>query len=143
MVRVGVAAAFTALLLAVAPVCSSAQADVLVIIDKAHQRMSVKVNGWPRYTWPISTARRGYVTPSGVYKPIRLERKWFSSKYHNSPMPYSIFFKGGYAIHGSYDIKYLGQPASHGCVRLHPDNAAILFSLVKQQGETNTRIEVH
>ena len=73
----------------------------------------------------------GYRTPNGTYKPQRLARKWFSRKYDWSPMPYSIFFDGGYAIHGSYEISHLGRPASHGCVRLHPDNAALLFALVK------------
>ena len=56
-------------------------------------------------------------------------------------MPYSIFFDGGYAIHGSYEISHLGRPASHGCIRLHPKNAAILFALV-QAHMSETRIVV-
>jgi lipoprotein-anchoring transpeptidase ErfK/SrfK len=79
----------------------------------------------------VSTARWGYRTPNGTYRPQRLARKWFSRQYDWSPMPYSIFFDGGYAIHGSYEISRLGSPASHGCIRLHPDNAAALFALVK------------
>ena len=79
----------------------------------------------------------GYHTPNGSYRPERLARKWFSSKYDWSPMPYSIFFHGGYAIHGSYEVSHLGRPASHGCIRLHPANAAVLFALVRaHQGET-------
>ena len=74
----------------------------------------------------------GYRTPNGTYRPQRLARKWFSRKYDWSPMPYSIFFDGGYAIHGSYEISHLGRPASHGCIRLHPENAAVLFALVKE-----------
>ena len=74
----------------------------------------------------------GYSTPNGSYRPERLARKWFSRKYDWSPMPYSIFFDGGYAIHGSYEIARLGRPASHGCIRLHPQNAAILFALIKE-----------
>jgi hypothetical protein len=85
----------------------------------------------------VSTARRGYRTPNGSYRPQRLARKWFSRKYDWSPMPYSIFFDGGYAIHGSYEISHLGRPASHGCIRLHPNNAAVLFALVKEHmGDT-------
>ena len=61
-----------------------------------------------RYQWPVSTARTGYNTPNGTYRPQRLERSWFSSLYYNSPMPYSIFFHGGYAIHGRYEINRLG-----------------------------------
>ncbi len=81
-------------------------------------------------------------TPNGVYTPQRLERNWFSTAYYNSPMPYSIFFHNGYAIHGSYAIDQLGGPASHGCVRLHPHHAALLFDLVQQEGPDKTTIEV-
>ena len=100
-----------------------AQAGIVVTVDKSAQRLSVTVDGAPRYQWPVSTARMGYRTPNGSYKPQRLERKWFSRKYDWSPMPYSIFFNEGYAIHGSYEISHLGRPASHGCIRLLPANA--------------------
>ena len=109
-----------------------ADAGIVVTVDKTAQRLSVSVDGSPRYEWPVSTARWGYRTPNGTYRPERLERKWFSRKYDWSPMPYSIFFDGGYAIHGSYEISHLGRPASHGCIRLHPENAAVLFGLVKE-----------
>jgi lipoprotein-anchoring transpeptidase ErfK/SrfK len=118
-----------------------AQAEVVVTVDKSAQRLSVAVDGFPRYEWPVSTARWGYRTPNGSYRPERLERKWFSRKYDDSPMPYSIFFKGGYAIHGSYEISRIGTPASHGCIRLHPEHAAILFGLVKDNMR-DTRIVV-
>src|SRR5665213_1743674 len=110
----------------------AAKAGVVVTVDKTAQRLTVDVDGATRYQWPVSTARWGYRTPNGSYRPQRLERQWFSRKYDWSPMPYSIFFNGGYAIHGSYEISRLGRPASHGCIRLHPDNAATLFSLVKE-----------
>ena len=111
-------------------------------IDLSEQRMRVYEYGFLRYSWPVSTARRGYVTPVGTYRPQRLERMWYSKKYHHSPMPHSIFFRGGYAIHGTNAIKHLGHPASHGCVRLHPDNAAVLYRLVKSVGPRNVRIQV-
>jgi hypothetical protein len=110
-----------------------AQAGIVVTVDKSAQHLSVVVDGAPRYQWPVSTARIGYRTPNGSYRPQRLERKWFSRKYDWSPMPYSIFFNEGYAIHGSYEISHLGRPASHGCIRLHPQNAALLFALVKER----------
>ncbi len=116
---------------------SVARAGIVVTVDKSAQRLSVTVDGAPRYQWPVSTARIGYRTPNGSYKPQWLARKWFSRKYDWSPMPYSIFFNEGYAIHGSYEISHLGRPASHGCIRLHPANAAILFALVKERmGDT-------
>ena len=113
-----------------------ARAGIVVTVDKSAQRLSVTVDGAPRYQWPVSTARIGYRTPNGSYKPQWLARKWFSRKYDWSPMPYSIFFNEGYAIHGSYEISHLGRPASHGCIRLHPANAAILFALVKEPWAT-------
>ncbi len=118
-----------------------AQAQVVVHISKASQRMSVSVDGAQRYVWRISTGRAGFGTPSGVFRPQMLARSWFSRKYYNSPMPYSIFYHKGYAIHGTNYLSRLGGPASHGCVRLHPANAAVLFSLV-QRYRSATRIIV-
>ena len=109
-------------------------AAVTIRIDNSSQRMQVYVEGGLAYAWPISTARRGYRTPPGSYRVHRMERMWYSRKYDMSPMPYSLFFRGGYAIHGTYSIRQLGRPASHGCVRLHPANARALFSLVRAYG---------
>jgi lipoprotein-anchoring transpeptidase ErfK/SrfK len=121
---------------------TGADAAIVVQIDRAGQRMAVIVDGAPRYNWRVSTARRGYITPPGTYRPEMLARRWFSRKYYNSPMPHSIFFYGGFAIHGSYEISHLGRPASHGCVRLDPGNAAILFGLVQHEGIAATTIVI-
>ncbi len=120
-----------------------AEAAVVVNIDRSSQTMSVSIDGEPRYYWRVSTARRGYITPPGSYHPQMMARRWFSRLYYNSPMPHSIFFHGGYAIHGTYEISRLGGPASHGCVRLDPENAAILFDLVEREGMSRTTIMVH
>ena len=106
-----------------------AEAKLDILVDKATQRMMVMQDGYMRYLWPVSTGRDELATPNGIYSPQRLERTWFSRAYYNSPMPYSIFFHNGYAIHGSYAINQLGGPASHGCVRLAPAKAAALFAL--------------
>ena len=119
-----------------------ASAAVLISVNKSTQQMSVSVDGVPRYRFAVSTGRIGYGTPSGTYHPQRLAASWFSKLYYNSPMPHSIFFHGGYAIHGSYEINRLGGPASHGCIRLHPANAAALFELVKSEGLGATTIVV-
>src|SRR6478735_5638959 len=121
---------------------SPAPAHVLISVDKGTQHMAVSVDGVPRFRFAVSTGRAGYGTPNGTYHPQRLAASWFSRLYYNSPMPHSIFFHGGYAIHGSYDIHRLGGPASHGCIRLHPANAAALFALVKQRGMGDTVIVV-
>ena len=120
----------------------AATGGVTATISLKDQRMKVTVNGWRRYSWKVSTARRGYRTPKGTFRPTRMYERYFSKKYHNSPMPYSLFFYHGYAIHGTGSIRHLGRPASHGCIRLHPDNARKLFDLVKRYGKANTRIVV-
>jgi L,D-transpeptidase catalytic domain len=121
---------------------SAASAHVLIQVDKGAQQMTVSVDGAPRYRFTVSTGRPGLGTPSGTFHPERMELTWFSKKYYNSPMPHSIFFHGGFAIHGSYEISQLGGPASHGCIRLHPDNAAALYELVQRQGMEATTIVV-
>jgi hypothetical protein len=118
-----------------------ADADILVNVSKSSQRMSVLVNGTARYNWKVSTGTKRYTTPSGVYKPQWLARKWRSKQYANAPMPHSIFFHNGYAVHGTTEVARLGKAASHGCVRLHPDNAAKLYELV-QKHMAETRVVV-
>ncbi|HEY5067538.1 MAG TPA: L,D-transpeptidase [Xanthobacteraceae bacterium] len=120
-----------------------ASAAIVVRVARATQTMRVVVDGVPRYDWRVSTGRRGLPTPGGVYHPQRLAARWFSRKYHNSPMPHSIFFRGGIAIHGTYETAWLGRPVSHGCVRLQPANAAALFGLVEHEGMGATTIVVH
>jgi hypothetical protein len=121
---------------------SAAGAHVLINVDKSSQQMTVAVDGAQRYRFTVSTGRPGLGTPSGTFHPERMEPTWFSKEYYNSPMPHSIFFHGGFAIHGSYEINALGGPASHGCIRLHPEDAATLYALVQQQGMGATTIVV-
>ena len=119
---------------------ASFAARVEARVDLKSQQMIVKVDGEVAHVWKVSTARRGYVTPRGVYGPKRMHTKYYSKKYYNSPMPYSIFFKGGYAVHGTNAVKALGGPASHGCIRLATPNAKALYNLVRNHGPSQTRI---
>lgn len=111
-------------------------------IDVSDQRMYVYVDERLVNVFKVSTARRGYITPTGRYRALWLSRFHRSRKYDWAPMPWSVFFNGGYAIHGTTDIKRLGRPASHGCVRLHPQNAKVFYDLVKASGKENTVITV-
>ncbi len=117
-----------------------AEAEVVARVSLSSQAMVVYVDGVPVYDWAVSTARRGFRTPTGSYRPTRMHRMWYSRKYEMSPMPWSVFYHGGYAIHGTNAVKRLGTPASHGCVRLHTANAAKFYALVKEVGPANTRI---
>ena len=120
---------------------STAHAEILISINKSAQQMIVTVDRSPRYVWPVSTGAPGYDTPSGNFKPFRMERDHFSREWDDAPMPHSIFFtKLGHAIHGSNHVKAIGTPASHGCVRLEPRNASILFALVEREGMGRTHV---
>jgi lipoprotein-anchoring transpeptidase ErfK/SrfK len=134
------AAAFASLLLGSSIEGRAAALEARV--DVGSQTMTVSHYGQVIYRWKVSTARKGYITPRGTWKPKRMHKMWYSRKYDMSPMPYSVFYHGGYAIHGTGAVKSLGRPASHGCVRLHTANAATFYSLVKQVGMGNTRIVV-
>ncbi|MFC6742923.1 L,D-transpeptidase [Methylobacterium tardum] len=111
-----------------------ASAGVVAQIDQSRQRMRVFADGTPAYDWPVSTARRGYFTPNGRFRVGLMAPMWRSHKYHGSPMPHAMFFRGGYAIHGTYATGSLGRRASHGCIRLSPGHAAALFSLARSRG---------
>jgi lipoprotein-anchoring transpeptidase ErfK/SrfK len=119
----------------------TAYADLLIKIDKSAQRMTVTVNGAQLYDWSVSTGESGYDTPSGTFKPFRMEIDHYSDEWDNAPMPYSIFFTQiGHAIHGTYAQRNLGHAVSHGCVRLSVKNAATLWKLVKQEKMANTSV---
>ena len=122
---------------------TAAEANILITIDKSAQQMSVAVDGAERYTWPVSTGRAGYDTPSGSFKPNRMDADHYSQEWDNAPMPHAIFFDmEGHAIHGFFDIKHLGSAVSHGCVRLSPEHATTLFDLVKAEGMGETKVVV-
>ena len=120
----------------------AAAASVSVTVDISDQKMYVRVDNIMAYSWAVSTARGHYRTPVGSFHPIRMYSKYYSKKYHGSPMPHSIFFYGGYAIHGTTEVSRLGTPASHGCIRLDPANAKALYALVKEHGSGSTTIQV-
>lgn len=117
-------------------------ANIDVLVDISSQAMTVAIDGAPQYNWAVSTGRKGHRTPTGLFHPTRMAAVYFSKKYDNAPMPHAVFFLGGFAIHGTEYVRELGRPASHGCVRLHPANAALLYSLVRQYGAANTTIRI-
>lgn len=121
---------------------ANAANQVVARVDLSEQRMIVSVDGRPTFAWKVSTARKGYVTPTGAWKPTRLHKMWYSKKYDNAPMPHSVFFTGGYAIHATDAVKRLGSPASHGCVRLAPEHASDFYQLVRTFGPQNTQIVI-
>jgi hypothetical protein len=131
-----------AAVVASAALVASARAALLISVDKSKQLMTVTVDGDPRYIWPVATGVANYDTPSGQYKPFRMEKHHFSREWDDAPMPYSVFFtQDGHAIHGT-NHKITGAPASHGCVRLSVKHAGQLWALVKEHKMANTRVEL-
>ena len=119
---------------------TASSAEVVARVDLSSQSMDVSVDGIQSYTWTVSTGRRSDPTPVGCFQPYLLKRRHYSSKYDGSPMPFSVFFRRGYAIHGTTETRSLGRPVSHACIRLRPSHAARLYALVRQHGKNNTRI---
>jgi lipoprotein-anchoring transpeptidase ErfK/SrfK len=119
-----------------------AHADIDVRIALGSQTATVTVDGATLGNWPVSTAREGYVTPTGSFRPYMQQRMHYSRRFDNAPMPYSTFFYYGFAIHGTGDVRHLGQPVSHGCVRLSPAHAKMLYDLIRSRGMQHTSIEI-
>lgn len=128
-------------MLGIAPSIANA-ATVVAHVDVAKQVMTVSRQGKLLYTWPVSTARKGYSTPVGAWRPYRIHELWKSRKYDDAPMPYAVFYDRGWAVHGTTAVSRLGKPASHGCVRLATSNAKAFYDLVREVGPGNTRIVV-
>lgn len=138
--RFFVSAAAAATLLACS--FSASAASLVARVDVAAQTMTVTHYGKVLYEWPVSTARQGYITPEGDFRPYRMHKMWRSRTYDNAPMPFAVFYDRGWAVHGTTAVSRLGTPASHGCVRLETANAEAFYTLVRQVGPGNTRIIV-
>ncbi|MEL6292176.1 MAG: L,D-transpeptidase [Pseudomonadota bacterium] len=115
---------------------------VIATIDLTSQRMTIVEHGKHTYSWKISSGRAGFITPRGTFRPTWKSRMHYSRKYNNAPMPYSVFFNGGIATHGTTAVGRLGRPASHGCIRLRTPNARRFYQLVSKYGHGRVRIVV-
>ena len=120
----------------------TAKGDITIEVSRNAQKMNVYVAGQLAHTWAVSTGRKGFKTPSGAYRPTWMTTMWRSKQWNNAPMPNAVFFREGYAIHATNETGNLGRPASHGCVRLAPKNAALLFQMIRAHGEKKTKIVV-
>lgn len=121
-------------------------------VDKRAQRIYLYIDGALTYTWKTSTGKSGYTTPDFDRHPNgRIYDRYTSGKYPGGDynglgnMPYAVFISGGYAIHGTPRGNWgrLGQTASHGCIRLHPDNGQIFNILVRRNGIYNVWVTVN
>jgi lipoprotein-anchoring transpeptidase ErfK/SrfK len=120
--------------------------QVMATVSISEQRMNLIVltgtGDALSYTWKVSTGRSGFETPTGSFQPTWLDINHRSKTYDDTPMPFAVFFSGGYAVHATDAVARLGNPASHGCVRLSPKNAATFYELVAAYGKANTKIVI-
>jgi lipoprotein-anchoring transpeptidase ErfK/SrfK len=121
---------------------SAFSANLIARVSLSTQTMTVSQDGIIVHEWKVSTARPGYSTPVGSWSAKWLSRDHRSRKYDDAPMPFAVFYNGGYAVHATFETRRLGRPASHGCIRLHPQDAATFFSLTSRYGVSNTQIVV-
>lgn len=115
--------------------------EVVITVDISDQVMLVETPN-ERVALYVSTGAEGSETPVGTYRPYLMKTMHYSRQFDNAPMPYSIFFYKGYAIHGTESIDSLGEQASAGCVRLHPENASWVYSIVEEYGKENTYVVI-
>lgn len=131
-----------AFVMLVFPTVQASAARLEARIDISSQTMIVKHHGKVKYKWKISSGKKGFSTPTGQWSAKWLSRHHKSKKYNNAPMPYAVFFHRGYAVHATNSINRLGRPASHGCIRLHPNDASKFYKLVEKAGLGNTRVVI-
>lgn len=131
--------------------CTRNNCAVWAQVVKSTQRMYLYVNGSLRGSWLVSTGMSGYGTPNFDRHPNgRIYDRYSSTKFPGGDynglgnMPYAVFIQGGFALHGTPQGNWskLGSRASHGCIRMHPDNGYIFNRLVRSYGKSNVWITV-
>jgi len=131
--------------------CQNKECSLFAQVLKTRQILYLYIAGELKDSFPVSTGMKKYTTPDMSLHPRGpLFVKYTSKKFPGGNykglgnMPYVVFVKGGYAIHGTTpgNFSKLGHVASHGCIRLHPDNARLFYELVKLFGLSNTWVTV-
>lgn len=134
-----------------APTCFQLSCEVYVQVVKSEQRLYLYVRGVLQESWVVSTGGPGHETPLFNTQPNgRIYDAYSSSSYPGGSynglgnMPYAVFISGGFALHGTVKSNWskLGQKASHGCIRMHPDNGLKVNRLIRAAGVKNTWISV-
>ncbi len=131
--------------------CYRETCPVWVYVSKASQRLYLYLDGNQAYEWAISSGVAGRTTPNFDRRPNgRIYDRYSSVTYPGGDynglgnMPYAVFIEGGFALHGTPRENWskLGQRASHGCIRQHPDNARYLNRLIRRVGIQSVWITV-
>lgn len=85
-----------------------------------------RIGRFGEFEFAILGGRQDYPTPTGAFVVEWKSRSWWSKQW-NAPMPYSVFFRGGAAIHeGSLSVP------SHGCVHVSAYAARYIFENARE-----------
>lgn len=134
--------------------CRRISCKVYLEVSVATQVGNIYVDGVLKHSVKVSTGTTAHPTPTSGYLDNhpngRVYDKYTSRKFPGGDynglgnMPYAVFIKGGFAVHGTARSNWpkLGTRASHGCIRMHPDNALIFNRLVRSVGVAQSWIRV-
>ena len=131
--------------------CKEKECPLYAAISKSKQILYLYIEGELKDSFKVSTGVKKFTTPDMNRKPSGpVFTRYTSHKFPGGNymglgnMPYAVFISGGYAIHGTTpgNFSKLGTIASHGCIRMHPDNARVFYELVKLFSLSNTWVTV-
>ena len=132
--------------------CKEKECLVYAEVDKSKQKLYLWIMGELKDSFLVSTGKgKKHETPvMSLHPDGPVLTKYSSKKFPGGSylglgnMPYAVFIRDGYAVHGTTTGNFakLGTKASHGCIRLHPDNAKVFNALVKSVGIGQTWISV-
>ncbi|MHB0971191.1 MAG: L,D-transpeptidase [Thermoanaerobaculia bacterium] len=126
--------------------------DVLNIqVSRSQNLLELRMGDDVIQSYPVSVGTKKYPTPRGTFKIRKIvwnpgwvppPSKWARGKTAKQPgdpdnpmKRVKMFFKEpDFFIHGTSEKDLLGEPASHGCIRMHPDDAEILAKYVMEHG---------
>ena len=111
---------------------SLARYEKYLLIDLGKEYLALYAYGRLLRTYPISPGTAGpgtrSTTPLLPFTILSKHEHFYSEKYDDAWMPYSLQVHGPYYIHGGV---LPGRPDSHGCIRMFLEHARELFDLVE------------
>ncbi len=118
---------------------NSLSSGVQIDVNLAEQTLTA-TDADGTFSTKISSARPGFTTAKGCYDNPQLEQVHPSRKLDNSPVPHSIFYSGGFAIHGTLDDASIGRPASYGGIRVSRYAASVIYGLIEYYGTAKSKV---
>ncbi|MFN8466099.1 MAG: L,D-transpeptidase [Caldilineaceae bacterium] len=98
-------------------------------IDISDQHLTAWQGDVPVFETTVSTGKPGYRTLPGVFHVYRKyeQTRMRGVDYDTPDVPWTMYYSGGFAIHGAYWHNNFGTPVSHGCVNLRVPESKALY----------------